>query len=629
MSSNTQQNPVSRRRLARDIAEMVDEPYPNTKLIPNQGSLHEACLVLNTGTRFVHATLRFKQGYPRTTPSVVVNGLPLNVSGDRLSCSWILAYDRSVQTQAYTLKTLAIHLLSIFDGETELGSLSDGVERRLRPRWRDYSCIFCGFGTRQCGVFDFAYCWTDLDAINLDADESSDPKPTGLRGLAITKTIRDLPVELLTEVIGYLEVPDIVRFSQAWDRIENIVEDNVVVRNRELQCSVTKEHFTSCPLGVGVRDSRWWFRMGVEFDLISSSAYRDLRVRNSTYGDEFGHWLPLPLSERHWEQVKADALQVLNRLGRTTYSGSRRRMDAMDVLITFMDDHVVKLFTNGGTSGQGARGCRETTGILQVPEKGIESLFFLFHLLLCLAVDNPEYVSKADRMIRSLQAGSTPTQDMPSPGRILMAVLISHVTTDNEFMVNIVTEAITRNVSALLTNHPELAYLEPCRAASEYRLHHTFAARPASYRALLFADLFRRTVRPATSGMTIKQARDLLFRRRGIPPSATTALLAAESRRIMAVDSFRGFVAYLGMTAPVPSARYLSSALRGTVRESVRRSSPSQPLGQADALVLRHMAEHWSTLPRTEGLPPCPARPACWEAIARAEALGYYPRRPR
>ncbi|KAG6354607.1 hypothetical protein INS49_004625 [Diaporthe citri] len=584
-----EQNPVSRRRLARDIAEMVNDPYPNTELTPGRWSLYEPCLVLNTGTRLVHVSLRFGADYPRTPPAIFIGGRARHPDPDGLLCSTSLA-SRDEDKSAYTIKTFAMHLLSMFDGDTELAVSPHGFELRIQSEWEEYKCSRC--------------------------------KPPTTRN---PPTIRDLPVEILNKILDHLEVQDIVRFGQAWDRIEEVVEANVAIRDRELQCFVTKEHLTHSPLGIGVRHGGGGggddnsrpapFDLELEFDLISQTAFRDLGIRTSAYGCRFGEWLPLPLSERHWEQVEGDALQCLDRLAETMYSGFRHSptSDALDVLTTLMDAHVLKLFTNverrqaaGGTSGGGARGYTEPAGHLQASEKGIESMFFLFHLL-CVAVARPELVDKANNMVRSFHAGSPPAHHMPSPGRILVALLISELEVDTSLMVSVVTEAITRNAPALLTRHPELSHLEPDGAASAYRLHHTFMGGLASYRALMFMDVFQRTVRPATNGTTLEQA-------------ATPSSSAAGSLPRPPPPT----------SPPRPAAswpvRFLSGCLRDAVREGMRRENVlAWPLDEAAVLVLRRTAEHWSTLPRTERLPPCPEWPPDWEIIARAQALGYYP----
>ncbi|KKY31874.1 hypothetical protein UCDDA912_g08163 [Diaporthe ampelina] len=82
--------------------------------------------------------------------------------------------------------------------------------------------------------------------------------------------------------------------------------------------------------------------------------------------------------------------------------------------MAFVDDHIVKLCAN--------------LDILPGPggTLGIESLSFVFPLLLCLAVEGPDYVKKEKNMVKSFQTGNTTTtQDMPSPGHLLVAPLIS------------------------------------------------------------------------------------------------------------------------------------------------------------------------------------------------------------
>lgn len=635
-----EQNPVSRRRLARDVAEMVDDPYPNTKLIPGSRSLSEACLILKKGTRHVHVALRFDADYPRTSPGIFIGNPARHADPDGLACSMSLA-SKNEDKSAYTIKTFAMHLLSMFDGDSELAASPHGIESRIPNPWGVFTCYHCGTRILQNGQLAFHQPLIRLrylpERLRIPKSTIDDPPaPSEPRTSHGTPSIDDLPVEILSTILDHLEVQDIARFGQAWGKIENIIETNVVIRDRELQCFVTKEHYTHSPLGIGIDDglsTAGSSELESEFDLISQAAFHDLGVRTSAYGHGFGEWLPLPLSERHWEQVQGDAFQCLDRLAEWVYSGSwfSPTSDALDVLTTFMDAHVLKLFTNvgrrqaaGGTSGEGARGDTWPTGHLQASEKGIESMFFLFHLLLCVAVARPELVDKANDMVRSFRAASPPALSMPKPGRILVALLISDVKVDAGFTVNVVTGAITRNVQALLTRHPELSYLEPDGAASAYRLHHTFMGSLASYRALMFMDIFQRTARPATNGTSLEQARDALFRRRGLPPSATTAYLAAETRRILAVDSFPGLLAYLGML-PVPGPRLLSGALRETVREARRRYYMTWPLERDELLVLRRTAEHWSPLPSTERLPPCPESPPCWDVIARAEELGYYP----
>lgn len=590
------QNPVSRRRIARDIAEMANEPYPNTRLIPNQDSIVEACLLLYTGTRVVHVSLQFDADYPDTPARTIINGRAgVSQRPDSvIPCADVLA-DLDEGMQAYTIKTLAIHLLSMFDGDNELFRRPERGELWL-PSDRTEENFLC----YECG-----HPWIKYDVAHQGAEEASRPSPTFASGPNPSRTIRDLPVELLKQVLGHLtEVEDLVRFGQAWDRIEDIIEEDVVIRDLELKCFVTKEHFSKSPLGIGIYLPSWprsaASAVDSEFDFISLDAFGKLGVCTTAYGCEIEDWLPLPLSRQHWDQINTRAYQSLHHLAwRRPVSGS-----IMDVLVSFMKDQVTKLFTSEEKS--------PATGLLQPSMKAVESLFFLFHLLVCVAVDRPKYVRKTNEMVKKFQADNSCTKDLPSGGLMLAALLISDVETNDNFLPKLFFEAVTRNVPELLRKHPELGWLEPDGAASAYRLHHTFMATVASYRAIMFMNLFQRTVRPTNTGTSLKDTRDWLFHRRGFPPSATLATLVAELPRIMAIDSFPGFLDYLGIY-PDANERSIADKLRDAVRECVStRALASWPLSHGQGAVLRRAAEASSPLAWTEGLPRYPNLSRGW-----------------
>lgn len=561
---------MSRRRLARDMAEMIKDPYPNTKLIPSPYSLDNACLLLFTGKMtLIHVSLLFQQDYPRVPPVVVINGRPYRKFAEPPSCPLILADEYSTPKHAYTIKTLAMHLLSMFDGRVEIWSSPNGVAQKFRPEWYGYECFLCNFGTQHCSPSEFKA--INLNA-NLGADGSAGPQPVGFpRPSKPYRTIKAFPKELLEIVLEHLEVQDIVRFAQAWKKISTIVENRAVIQSRGLLCFVTKEPFTRSPLGIGVRvDGPGQSGLESEFDLISQAAFRDLLVRASAYGRTFDEWLPLPLSEKHWDEVRVDAVDVLGRLGRAVTPIS----DAMDVLVTFMEDHIVGLFENAQEKwirqdianrrrmwirlddfGHGL-GYAQDHSLVGASEKGIQSVFFLFHLLLCLTTEEPRYVQRAKDTVTSFRAHGKPIQDRPSPIRALVALLISGATTDSTFTAKLVRETAMRSAGGLLDHHPKLLYVERNGSPSAEHLPHSLPAGSlAPYRALMFMDAFRRKVRPTAAAAdamtTLLQDRSALFNRRGFPPSATIAHLAAEMSRAMAVDSFAGLLAYLGLL-PVP-----------------------------------------------------------------------------
>ncbi|KAK2606735.1 hypothetical protein N8I77_005466 [Diaporthe amygdali] len=629
------------KRLRRDIGEISNEPYSNVIFHLQDDSLTEACLVLKTSRGVVHTTMRFKPDYPLSAPVALVDSPDSHPDFlDACLCVLVSHYGTDY-TPAYTIKTIAILLLAEIAAET---AASAQFPWRSYPRGKTYECHHCGLGTSDSGHFELAFTnrWNELYTTPTATKTSAILRPSRLKAPA--KTIHDLAVEILLLVLNHLPVEDILRFSKAWGRIARINEKHMVIRNRELQCFITKEGYKQSPLGIGLqfRIPRLSF-LQPGFELISYAAFVDLGVRQSIYDHGFDHdlgndmryWLPLPLAVEHWDKVKDYASQLLDYLS-VKLPGALTmpmRLNSMGVLATLMSDTIFKLITDVHTVRRVAprdandypRLEHQTASLLHPSEKAIQSLFSLFHILLCLAVDKPEYVENANNVVKSFQAGQTSAKDIPRLEHLLVPLLISDVKTDESFTASLVTEVITRNVPALLTTHPGFSFMEPDNTASTYRIRHTFWGSLTQYRALMFAHLFQRIVRPAATGKTLEQSRDALFAERGLPHSATAAALADGVRQIRGVRSFDGFYRFMGL-APAANARDFSAFLRNTVRASMTQGCSQQAPDQREAFVLRLNAEVFYGLPRMEGLPPRPHW-SSWVAWVMAWWMGWVPRR--
>ena len=106
-----------RQRLLRDIAEIQVDPYPRITLHVND-NLTQACLVLSPdGQEPLHLTMYFGN-YPLQAPVVKIQSKVChpNVFGDYI-CASILNTTAGY-TLAYTLKSIAIQLLSFFSSES-------------------------------------------------------------------------------------------------------------------------------------------------------------------------------------------------------------------------------------------------------------------------------------------------------------------------------------------------------------------------------------------------------------------------------------------------------------------------------------------------------------------------------
>lgn len=115
-----------RQRLLQDIAELQANPYPNIVLCMQDDSLEKACLLLTpSGKDPLHLTIEFGDDYPLNPPRVTIQSQVdhPNVLGNYI-CASILNTTEGY-TPAYTLKGIAIQILSFF-GSDRIEQEDDG-----------------------------------------------------------------------------------------------------------------------------------------------------------------------------------------------------------------------------------------------------------------------------------------------------------------------------------------------------------------------------------------------------------------------------------------------------------------------------------------------------------------------
>ncbi|KAH9905140.1 hypothetical protein F4778DRAFT_728860 [Xylariomycetidae sp. FL2044] len=602
------------RRLMLDIKEFYQDPYPNIKLFTFDEDLSAACLVLTPETyhKPLHLTVKFPSDYPLHPPRVEMNSQVEhpNVLGNFI-CATILRYGDEY-TPAYTLKSIAIQLLSFFASETMDQEHGDGAVALDEYRNADehlldtFECSWCKSGTgsplqqgsklaqQEESVSKRPEDWPTLHLganmprrspkqaqsyINAPADKDRSTKHITNGIMANDR----LPNEILLLVLEQLDkFKDLTNFARAWPRVSAMVGEFDIIRQRELQCFCLKDNYKTANLGVGVSIERG--QISSEFDLLAQQAFRDMRVRHSVHRVPFQYWLPLPISHRHWRLVKDDAYASLKNMSGEIKSPMSSEAQ---VLFTFMNDVVVNL--NLVAEGKSNRKFeRSRTNLRHASEKAIESYFHLFHLQLCLATENPSIVQRANTMLRKFADGARSKKDCPNLGHLLIALLISDVEVTDKLMRQIITEAITRNVVWLLdrkgADMPELSHMEVDRI-SAYRLDKTFQASRTSYRLLMFSELFRRTARPSHQ-KPLAQVRDELFKRHGAPPRDAANRLASEVRRLHTVNDFPAFMREMGLKS-VPHPEAFTNVLRQTVHESMKMGYSKWGMSPLNALMLR------------------------------------------
>lgn len=264
--------------------------------------------------------------------------------------------------------------------------------------------------------------------------------------------------------------------------------------------------------------------------------------------------------------------------------------DRVSVLYSFMNNIVIQFSAVGSSN---TRPNAKST-LTPVSEKAVEAYFALFHLLLCVAIERPEIVRSANRLIADFMRGPRTKKEFPNLGHLLVASLISDTGLTSELTKTIVQEAILRNVIWMLGSHPELAYIEP-KASSDYRLQKTFEASRTSYGLLMFMKLFSPTARSDAHNKTLTpdqirlELRNKLFQSHGAPSPSVSTSIAHTTRQIRTINNFSDFLMKMGITAPTKEG--FCGFLKKTISESAEKGYSEIPLSQGQAYLLRREKE--------------------------------------
>ena len=410
------------------------------------------------------------------------------------------------------------------------------------------------------------------------------------------KRMQDMALanEVLLLICDNLETEVLMAFAEAWTRVGAVITKFDVIRTRELQCFCLKKDYLSVKLGVGVTVGQKGtiHSFASEFDLLSQEGFSTHKIRRSVHGVPFQFWLPLPLTRGHWNKVKDDVRVSLSTL---LSAGNLGAVAPVEVIYHFMNDIVVKLNAQAAeaTTRSPYYPYEETSSgtMTQASEKAIESYFHCFHLLLCMAANQPGIVKAATELLSGFSQGKNSKADCPNLGTLLVTALVSDVEMSTGLIKSIIKETVTRNVVWMLNpknqNMPELAYLEPS-AVSNYRLQKTFDAGKTSYRLLMFLNLFRKTA-VGNPRKPLSQLRDEAFERHGAPPRGSAKRLAESIKHIQTIDNFPQFLA--AMDIEKISAEWFTQFLRDCVEASMKKGYSKMPFSQGHALALRQRKE--------------------------------------
>ncbi|KAL8957441.1 MAG: hypothetical protein Q9183_006058 [Haloplaca sp. 2 TL-2023] len=277
-----------RRRLLRDIAELKSEPYPFIYLHV-QDSLEEACLILTPeGSRPLHLKMTLLN-YPLVPPTITIQTRIRhpNVYGDYI-CASILNTEKGY-TPAYTLKSIAIQLLSFFSSdslEQDHGGIVDLTRYRAcnsakNQPYRGYynshtfHCNGCGFDSlartsrrshnhqsTRCAPTDQPWLapvrpptGTQSRLVKGHRFVEADERRRLNGNVHIARSgisLMDLPNEVLLIILSSLSFYDVIAIANAFPKARKLIDFYDLKHVREIQCFCLKENFKDSKLGVGV-----------------------------------------------------------------------------------------------------------------------------------------------------------------------------------------------------------------------------------------------------------------------------------------------------------------------------------------------------------------------------------------
>jgi hypothetical protein len=153
-----------------------------------------------------------------------------------------------------------------------------------------------------------------------------------------------------------------------------------------------------------------------------------LSVWRSVQDVPFQYWLPLPLSETHWERVKGDVDDYLTIIvDECGYSN----LASEYILFKILNDAIIKLSKDveKNTYISPIYPYEETaqSTLTHASEKAIESYFHIFHLLLCKAMEEPVIVKYTNTLLTNFANGQQSKEFVSNIGHLLIATLISEV----------------------------------------------------------------------------------------------------------------------------------------------------------------------------------------------------------
>jgi len=343
------------------------------------------------------------------------------------------------------------------------------------------------------------------------------------------------------------------RTAQDWKYVFELEQCQAV---QSLQCWHTKQGFREAVLGLPLDftvnpKTKKTDYIQSSFDLLSHGAFAIDNVRRNVYKEAFTHWLPVYLTEEHWQRgrklLPTCVLQLLN-------GGSFGKFApemCLEVFAKAVNTLVVLVCDKG----------------VAMSERACRSLCLLQRWALRCVEEWPQLRPQLNARLKLFcKAEKHRGKDVePNLGELLPLLLVSDVPW-KQFAPCLLQEWMDRQTLWLCTEYPQLAKLGDADALSDdERCALSWEAKPVGKRLLCFHAILLHLCRDRPLDAQARQL-DRLY---GQPPQHFVQQLQQHVKKLLACEGWPQWFRLLG--APVPQKAALAEQLRTAVRNSAAK----------------------------------------------------------
>lgn len=297
-------------------------------------------------------------------------------------------------------------------------------------------------------------------------------------------------------------------------------------------------------------------------DIISYTAFHECNVRKTPYKEPFSYWMPLYITEEHFQRALPHIKRMLIQLCPEYRSSSFDPHMAINALPKLMNTMIVLVMNNG----------------THYSAKALNGYCAFHRLLLAFIEMYPALLASVNGSIDTFRKDEESRQkrNLPSLGNFIPLLSVSNKFSWEHVAKALVDETQDRNVLWICKEHPKLASLAAPEVSNNNnalgvemdRLTKSFEATQVSLKLLLFHVYFlRKIARP--SGASLGKVADSYDRFYGRTSSKTQEEFQNAVKRILSISKWPEFYSLAGLSAPTPKS--MTEILRQAVRNSKKK----------------------------------------------------------